>query len=403
MRHADLSAHELHVPDLLRGVDGHHDAQRGADRVGAEAGQVVAQTLGQHGNGAGGQVAGQSPASGFLVEHVLRRDEVGYVGQMNPDTPAALGKRLDGKGIVDLARGSVVDVEGGQVREINAVAGGLEGCNRFGGGQHLGRKGGFDAGQQRERIDGSVKAARAQQDFQGGFAGGHAPVAGHLGQHLGGFGALFLAQVGFERVQQRSRYFGQVVGLGVEQLFELLPQRPAFGLAFPAAAFGCLQGFHLLGRAGGERQAPAGEVQRIGQQRPQQRRLLQRPGLAEVEPGQGFQVERLAFLAGDLPEQGQVNLRLQRVDLSLQRAHCFGQRFGRSSAFVANGDATGRQPDAAAGGRQRLHGAVARLQHQRELRPVAFQIFDKCTRFHALRAGEFIKIGDSGCILTDLP
>jgi hypothetical protein len=110
----------------------HPQAQGGAALAHAQAHRAGAEHLGEHRQGAPGQVEAAGPAPGFDVEGAVRRHQPAGVGDVNPQPRCAIGPLLQGEAVVDVAGVRIVDGDGVQAGEVAAaiVTGKLRGGQR---------------------------------------------------------------------------------------------------------------------------------------------------------------------------------------------------------------------------------------------------------------------------------
>ena len=72
--------------------------------AGLERADAVAQTLGQHGDHAVGEIHAVAPVVRLAVQRATRRHVVAHVGDVDPEPPPAVGQGRDLDGVVEIAR-----------------------------------------------------------------------------------------------------------------------------------------------------------------------------------------------------------------------------------------------------------------------------------------------------------
>ena len=131
MRDADLSATHRPVRHCTPRVERDLEAQRRPELARNQAGQFAGEPLRKHRNASVWQVDGRAPPRRLAIQGAVPLDEMSHVGDVYPDDQTAVVVGLDGQGVVDLPRVSIVDAEADELSEIVAVRSLAEGLERL--------------------------------------------------------------------------------------------------------------------------------------------------------------------------------------------------------------------------------------------------------------------------------
>ena len=107
------------------GVELHDATEHEAVFIGAQAADVCRKLLGQHGDGAIGEIDAGAADAGFKVEGGAGADVLGHIGDVNLKLITTMGALADEHGVVEVARGLAVDGDDGQRAEVGPAGGGV--------------------------------------------------------------------------------------------------------------------------------------------------------------------------------------------------------------------------------------------------------------------------------------
>src|SRR5580704_10183385 len=175
LRRLDDAARHARAGHVAARVEFHQRAHDEAIFARLERTHSVGKRFGKHGDGAIGKINAGAAETRFVVERRCGADVVRDVGDVNLQTPCAVGFVLDVYGVVEVARGFAVDGDDGQMAEIFAAlrVGFGDGLReRFGFVRDFGRKNVRQVMLANDDLDVYAEIAGAAENFDDAAGGG---------------------------------------------------------------------------------------------------------------------------------------------------------------------------------------------------------------------------------------